>query len=938
MPKKPTKINDITAERDVVMGDQHNYYADLSHLEKMFVEIIAVLRESQPRVEVRGDINDSFLIIGDSNTITLSRENADLFAKLQINADPARREEIYLTSFIFEETYSHWEKLYLPLAGFLQPPRMRISDRSDPGMSGAGESLEDIRDAITKYKKTRFVILGEPGCGKTTTLHRLALDLAHKRLQNPLNSHLPVRADLFKFNGAQQQPDDFLRSAWAKTGLAGTYDEAVLKGDVCFLLDGVNQMPSVDRRKRIDRWSHWANEDLAGNNWAIFTCRTADYTFGLKLPEVHVSTLVEKQMRQYFDMQLGEKEAEKHWLEFEKRLRAGNDRFDKLARNPFMLNLMVERIRQGKSFGDSRAILMQDLAYRLLDREFDEGRQDELIEDAEGTRSAMMEALSRLAFAMQARAEGTGLTRSLAESTPLSESGGASFSLNDVLDLAVDATVLEETDITEKGISQTGFSFYHQLLQEYFAARRLLSLFRSGKNLSKYWSVAWRRWQFSPMPLRKGQSLPLPPVTGWEETLTFAVALAGRDAQKMIETIAAKNLPLAGRCLAEIKGREDVQKLAERLRADLLKRQRDAGAHLRARIDAGLALGEVGHPDLLPQAFTFEDKTVMAIPPALQEVPAGEFIFGSDPKDKDAYAGEKITERLQTLPKYFVGRYPVTNAEYKFFVDAGGYQDDRWWSPEGLIWKQGGPDAHESATQDWLDYRIKVKDFGVEKAAQQLSWTPGTYEFWKEVVQLDDEAARERARSILDRPFDRPGYWDDPTLSSPARPVVGVNWHEANAYCAWLSAVTGKSFRLPTEFEWEKSARGTDGRVYPWGDKFDARKCNSVEGHIYRITPVGLFPAGISPNGIFDASGNVREWTESWLKAYPGQKEDQSKDYGEKYRTVRGGSWGGVHRLVRCAYRFRFVPVLFVSSLGFRIVVPGSDMAPAAKQGDIPAS
>jgi formylglycine-generating enzyme required for sulfatase activity len=434
--------------------------------------------------------------------------------------------------------------------------------------------------------------------------------------------------------------------------------------------------------------------------------------------------------------------------------------------------------------------------------------------------------------------------------------------------------------------------------------------------------VAWRRWQFSPLPLRKEQALPLAPVTGWEETLTFAVALAGRDAQKMIETIASKNLPLAGRCLAEIKGREDIQKLAERLRADLLKRQRDEGVHLRARIDAGLALGEVGYPDLLPQTFTFEDKTVMAIPPALQEVPAGEFIFGSDPNDNDAYDSDRTSERKTMLPAYFVGRYPVTNAEYKFFVDAGGYQDDRWWSPEGLTWKQGGPDAHDSAMQDWLDYRIQVKDSGVEKAAQQLNWRPQTKSFWTEITALDDEAAHERARSILDRPFDRPGYWDDPALSSSARPVVGVNWHEANAYCTWLSAVTGKSFRLPTEFEWEKAARGTDGRVYPWGNKFDLRKCNSVESQIYRTTPVGLLPAGISPNGIFDASGNVAEWTESWFKAYPEQKENQLEDYSEKYRVTRGGSWNNNHWYVRCANRRRGAPVNFTYGIGFRLVSP----------------
>jgi len=923
MPKKPTQINDINAERDVVMGNQINHFADLSHVESQLEQMIALLRQPHTRVEVSGDVRDTILVIGDGNQISLSKNDVALFAKLQANASPSKREEIYLTRLILDETYARWEKLYLPLSGSLQfESSMRLTDRADQGLSAAGVKLNDLRDAIHEYKKTRFVILGDPGCGKTTTLNRLAIELARERLSAPLHAPLPILVYLYNFTGDDPQPDDFLENLWRKTGLANTYGESITGDQVCFLLDGVNQMPFANRAKRIDRWSHWANRELPDGHWAIFTCRMADYTASLHLPEVRVNVLDEKQMRQYFEIRFGMEDTEKHWREFEARLQAGNDRFEKLARNPFMLNLMVDRAQEGKPFGDSRAILMDDLADRLIQRELSSGRQPDILAgDLRGTGKAMMEALSRLAFAMQAQAEGTGLTRSLAEKTPLTERGGANLTLDDILKLAVDATVLE-TDATENNVH----SFYHHLLQEYFAARRLLSLFRQGKNLSKYWSVAWRRWQFSPMPLQKGQALPNPPVTGWEETVAFAVALAGRDAEKMIAVIAKNNLPLAGRCMAEVKGREDLNALSDRLRAELLERQRNENAHLRARIDAGLALGELGHPDLRPQTFTFEGKDVLAILPPMQAVPAGEFIFGSDPNDKDAYDDERIPERKGNLPAFFVGRYTVTNAEYKLFIDAGGYQDERWWTPEGLTWKQGGADAHDSAMQSWLDYRDWLKEQDIAKLAENRNWTPGTKRFWQEVAQLDDEAARERARKQFDRPFDRPGYWDDPALSSPARPVVGVNWFEANAYCAWLSAVIGKTFTLPTEMEWEKSARGADGHVYPWGDKFDPRKCNSVEGQIYRTTPVGLLPAGISPNGIFDASGNVAEWTDSWFKAYPGQKEDQSEEYGEKYRTIRGGSWSDDRGDARCAARYWYVPVYFNDNIGFRLVSPGSDI------------
>ena len=925
MPKQKS-VRDINAQRDVVMGNQYNYSADLTRVESLLDQIIALLRDSHVRIEVGGDLRDSILVVGGGNQVSLTKQDVGLFAKLQATANPAKREEIYLARLVLKETHARWEKSYLPLAGFLLEPSLRLSDRSDQGLSAAGVSLGDIREAIHEYKKTRFVILGDPGCGKTTTLSRLVLELARERLNNPLHAPLPVWVDLFNFTGADQQPNDFLEALWRNTtGLANTYGQSITGDKVCFLLDGVNQMPTQNRSRLIDRWAHWANEGLHEGNWAIFTCREADYTASLRLPEVRVNLLDEKQMHQYFQIRFGEIDHEKHWGEFEKRLRSGNDRFEKLARNPFMLNLMVDRALAGETFGDSRAILMQDLAERLIRRELESGRQPEaLTADPLGTGRAMMEALSRLAFAMQAKGEGTGLIRALAEKTPLAERGGANLLLDDILELAVAATILEKTDVTDDDPSKTVYAFYHHLLQEYFAAAHLLKLFRKGKNLSKYWNVNWRWWQFSPLPLRKGRALPTPPVTGWEETLTFSVALSGRDAERMITAVAKSNLPLAGRCLAEVKGRDNLNPLAEKLRNDLLNRQRSTHAHLRARIDAGLALGEIGHPELRPQQFTFGEKEVWAILPPMQEIPAGEFLFGSDLSDKDAYNNEKTTERKMTLPAFSVGRYPVTNAEFKHFVDAGGYKDDRWWTAEGLAWKQGGANAHEGAIQNWLDTRKFIKDFGVEKAARQWNMRLQEQRFWAEVTQLDDDAAQERARKLFDRPFDRPGYWDDPALSSPARPVVGVNWYEASAYSNWLSAVTGKNFRLPTEFEWERAARGEDGRVYPWGNEFDPRKCSSAEGQIYRTTPIGLFPNGVSPHGIFEASGNVWEWTASWFKAYPGQAEDHSDDYGEKFRTVRGGSWGFNRGAVRCAVRNGDVPDDFSSSSGFRLVSPGS--------------
>ncbi len=209
-------------------------------------------------------------------------------------------------------------------------------------------------------------------------------------------------------------------------------------------------------------------------------------------------------------------------------------------------------------------------------------------------------------------------------------------------------------------------------------------------------------------------------------------------------------------------------------------------------------------------------------------VPGGEFILGSDTGNEDETPQQGIS-----IDAFNIDIYPVTNAQYKEFVDATGHEPPRHW-----------------------------KD--------------GTY---------PEETAD--------------------------HPVIWVTWYDARDYAEWA----GK--RLPTEFEWEKAARGTDGRTYPWGEQFDSIKCNSTESGLKGTSAVGSYPEGLSPCGAFDMAGNVWEWTADWYQAYRGTLYELSR-YGEQYKVLRGGSWFDGKDLMRTTTRKSFDPKQGFSTIGFR--------------------
>lgn len=250
--------------------------------------------------------------------------------------------------------------------------------------------------------------------------------------------------------------------------------------------------------------------------------------------------------------------------------------------------------------------------------------------------------------------------------------------------------------------------------------------------------------------------------------------------------------------------------------------------------------------------------------PEMVRIPAGTFLMGSVP-ERDPNAKEnEIPQITVDLPQYWIGKYPVTVGEYRAFVQGGGYDERRWWIEAG-----------------W-------------EVRQKENWTA-------------------------------PRFWDDEQWTGDDRlPVIGVSWYEAWAYAQWLAEMTGDAYLLPTEAEWEKAARGTDGRIYPWGDKFDKAKCNTDESGIKHTTPVGQYsPQGDSPYGCADMAGNVWEWClTKWGWQYAvGLEAMDNAPAGDASRVVRGGSCLYNSVAARAVARVDRFPYNWFDVYGFRVVV-----------------
>jgi iron(II)-dependent oxidoreductase len=291
----------------------------------------------------------------------------------------------------------------------------------------------------------------------------------------------------------------------------------------------------------------------------------------------------------------------------------------------------------------------------------------------------------------------------------------------------------------------------------------------------------------------------------------------------------------------------------------------------------------VFHEDMHTEAFTYTRQTLnypapqlsLSMEPAPEAgplpgdalIPGGTFLLGATPDEPFVFDNEKWAHPVDVNP-FAIARAAVTQSEFAAFVDDGGYHRPALWSEAGWQWRE----------RDHADHPV----------------------YWR----------REANDRWLRRHFDQ---W---VWLEPHRPVIHVNWHEADAYCRWAGR------RLPTELEWEVAAAGEPDatgthlssrkRHFPWGDEQPAPARANLDWRAMGCIDVGALPAGDSAFGCRQMIGNVWEWTSSDFLPYPGFVADPYKEYSQPWfgdhKVLRGGAWTTRSRLLRNTWRNFYQP------------------------------
>lgn len=846
-----------------------------------------------------------------------------------------------------------------------------------------------------------LVLLGAPGSGKSTLLQRLDLDCARGKLQDiaHLSWFVPLQ-DYRGYGGSPPLPPlDWLKERW-KNNEQGDAQKHLPKLEECMarpfllLLDALNEMPVPQGSRFHDLvldWRAFIKTVRANypNCILVFSCRSLDYSAELssagevKVPHVNIEELdpetIQKFLKYYAKSSGG--------AIYEKLRTSGRL---SLYNNAYLLKILcdvAQNEQDGPDVPKDRAELFTrhvlDLTLSAMNKEGLTKDRIEAVLGSEAIKRLKLPSinetgsgyklppdgdffanLTNLAYGMQK----TGLRTKGAEAVyaEMGSTDGAHVTILrdqalsyfaqgrdaqvavEACNLACDISILKVKD----DVSGSELRFSHQLLQEYFAARRIAA--EPEPILVK---ETWRVGEVEPS-LEELQEktdpdnpIPMPHRAGWHETYMLAAPMAS-DPVVFVEGLKEKNLAMAGSAASAILQGTDGGRAAQlsrsidvnALKAKLLERVRNPDADLRARIAAGNALGELGHPKFEAGPCDRNGAPQWLLPPMVS-VPQGEHLIGAD-GEKRVHSQEGPAHRV-TLSAFQLAEFPVTNAEWACFMRDGGYDNPAWWPTHAAkAWREGGECTMLHTNEQWRDFRRMLLknptyvDDKLQRGEISLKVAKDHQEAMEDSDTAFEAGLEEKHRIRLEKNpggerFSEPRRWRDANFNNPLQPVLGVCWYEALAYCTWLSEKTGQAWRLPSEAEWEAAARLQipENALYSWGGEFEPGHCNSFITHLRAPTPVGIFPQAISAPGFADMCGNALEWTNSKHHRdqyrYPWRPDDGREDIHDLQdeindydsRVLRGGSWYYGADEARIVFRMRFMPGYHNQSTGFRIAL-----------------
>jgi formylglycine-generating enzyme required for sulfatase activity len=830
-----------------------------------------------------------------------------------------------------------------------------LDTEGEPGLTPpveSGQTFTSLETAMATLDAKLLVVTGEPGCGKTTLLDHLELETAVETLRGRQH-RIPFLISLRNFPQTlrpdKQSLDTWIRNQWSSHfRRLPELDRILTGGRLLLLLDGLNEIPRHGMGSYNDyvrEWRRFSERIFAEHpgNRVVFTCRRLDYTTALStplrpVPRLEIKPLDDARLQLFLETLLPA-HAKEVWTRIESKPIAD------VLRTPYYLRLFAEHFALKSVFPEGLTGVFANFIRRSIYKEHDRGnplmkpgvvlskRDIERISRATKWRveweipdeGPLVPDLSTLAEAMYvgSQKQGTddmGLTYRRVKELLDDERAPDIIDAGQTLGLLVDHPDIDAV------------SFSHLQMRAFFLAR-ILAKSPQPDRVALEWIAEHVKPSVSELLAEIHPAEPLSPLnqTGWEEPTMLAVEMTAEPAQA-IEALAMHNLSLAGRCAAiPAIRRRLTNPFVRRLGDQLILRSRDRQADLRHRIDCARAVGDLGDP-----RFNLEEGPhgPYLLPPIVS-VQGGTYPIGDDDAitiPEVVLTGHQPRHPVKIAP-FAIGKFPLTNAEFEYFVQSG-YDDKRWWdSRVARCWRRGRGVA-AALRFSFLDaieyYRNRVAAIKETLEAGEIDEDDHA-ELRLYHAMTEDELKEELERMYPDKGRAvEPLHWNNGLYNHPSQPVVGITWYEARAYCNWLSAQSGLPFRLPTEVEWEAAARGKSARLYAYGDQYNVFAGNTVEMHLRAPNPIGVFPEGDTPEGICEMGGNVWEWTSSaWGEhsqdpafAYPYKSNDGREEHDSSprlRRVVRGGCTFTTACTTRTAFRGVTLPGLRSVRNGMRL-------------------